>query len=59
MRAKGNLDFFSKLEDVGIAFSVLRTYFGLQFACGDGVTDELGGRMIGGGGWSKSLTWNG
>ena len=37
-RAKGNFDFFSSECVVGTALSVDRTYFGGQFACGDGVT---------------------
>jgi hypothetical protein len=40
-RAKGNLDFFSKECVVGTAFSVDRTYFGGQFASGEGVTLDL------------------
>ena len=44
---------------VGMALSVDRTYLGGQFAWGEGVTELFGGKMIAGGGWSKSLTWNG
>jgi len=37
-RAKGNRDFLSNECVVGTALSVERTYFGAQFASGDGVT---------------------
>lgn len=46
----------SSEDVVGIALSVDRTYFGGQFACGEGVTEEFGGKIIGGGGISRSLT---
>ena len=36
--AKGSLDFFSRELLVGTAFNVDRTYFGGQFAVGDGYT---------------------
>lgn len=36
-----------------------RMYVGEQFAVGDGVTEEFGGRFMVGGGWSSSATWNG
>ncbi len=36
--AKGSLDFLSKEWVVGTALSVERTYFGGQFASGEGVT---------------------
>ena len=37
-KANGNFDFLSKECVVGTAFKVDRTYFGGQFAYGDGVT---------------------
>jgi len=37
-RANGSLDFLSSECVVGMAFRVDRTYFGGQFASGDGVT---------------------
>lgn len=42
IRAKGSLDFLRREAVVGIALSVLRTYLGGQFACGDGVTEDYG-----------------
>ena len=38
MSAKGSLDFLSSECVVGTAFRVDLTYFGGQFACGEGVT---------------------
>jgi len=48
--ANGNLLFFRSDEVAGMAFRVERMYFGETLACGEGVTEELAGRMIGGGG---------
>lgn len=54
--ANGRRDFLRRECVVGTQFNVERTYFGGQFACGEGVTLVFGGRLIGGGGRSSSCT---
>jgi len=57
--ASGSLLFLSNECVVGMALTVDRTYFGAQFASGEGVTLEFGGKIMGGGGRSNSETLKG
>jgi hypothetical protein len=56
-RAKGSFDFLRSECVVGTAFSVERTYFGGQFASGEGVTLDYTSRSVGDLGGSVMCLW--